>query len=522
MFFKTTTYALYGLRLRKVTVEVDVEDGPQAFAIQGLPTGSADQTRGLLRSAIAHAGLSFPEDRRVKVRIAPMPILVSEVEGLNFAIAVAVVAATGQVSRSCISRIALAGNLQPDGTIAPIRGALQMAEAVAEDPNLDSLAVANASAPEAACASGVEVLQLFSVGALRYLSEDDRERLHPEPRSLPASPDPGGPDFADLPGIDIPRRAAEVAVAGNHSLLLAAPVGAGQSLVARRIPSILPPLRRAEALEVLRIASAAEQSGSSATGRPFRSPGRDVDLVAVLGGSHPPAPGEVSLAHNGVLYLDQVHSFDLEILDAVAVARGSNSTFIGSPPQMVPSAFFLVASTQLCPCGSFAAPDRLCSCDEAVLANHQHRLAAAAECFDMVSTYGPPTREDLAAPPGEPSCAIRSRIMEARSRQATRLGEGRTNSQMSASETEDCGLSAETVDAINRGFPYPHMAGRRLRIAKGARTVADLAGAEQVDTFHLAEAVDLQFGRSSADPPTAHLCAHPLDSHSTAAPIEAP
>lgn len=378
-----------------------------------------------------------------------------------------------------------------------------MAEAVAEDPNLDSLAVANASAPEAACASGVEVLQLFSLGALRYLSEADRERLHPEPRSLPASPDPGGPDFADLPGIDLPRRAAEVAVAGNHSLLLAAPVGAGQSLVARRIPSILPPLRPAEALEVLRIASAAgEQSGSSATGRPFRSPPRDVDLLTVLGGSHPPAPGEVSLAHNGVLYLDEVHSFDPEILDAVAAARESSSTFIGSPPQVVPSAFFLVASTQLCPCGSFAAPDRLCSCDESVLADHQHRLAAAAECFDMVSTNGPPTREDLAAPPGEPSCAIRSRIMEARSRQAARLGEGRTNRQMSASETENCGLSAETVDAINRAFPYPHMAGRRLRIANVARTVADLAGAELVDTFHLAEAIDLQLGPPSSTPLT--------------------
>jgi magnesium chelatase family protein len=339
---------------------------------------------------------------------------------------------------------------------------------------------------------------------VRYLGNEDRGRLHPEARSLPSSPDPGGPDFADIPGVDPPRRAAEVAVAGNHSLLLAAPAGAGQPLVARRIPSILPPLRQAEALEVLRIASASkEQSGSPTTGRPFRSPGRDVDFATALGGGHPATPGEISLAHNGVLYLDQVLLFDPAILDAIAMARCSRSTFIGSPPQAVPSAFLLVASTQLCPCGCFAAPDRLCSCDAADLARYQHRLAAAVESFDLVSTYGPPTREDLAGPPGEPSCAIRSRIMEARARQAARLGEGRTNQQMSVSETEDCGLTAESIEAINRAFPYPHMAGRRLQIANVARTIADLAGAELVDTFHLAEAVDLQHTPQSALPSSA-------------------
>ena len=380
-----------------------------------------------------------------------------------------------------------------------------MAEAVAQDRDLDSFAVASASAPEAACAGGVEVLGLYTLGALRYLGDADRERLHPEPRALPSDPEPGGLDFGDLRGLDAPRRAVEVAVAGDHSLLLAAPAGAGQSLLAHRIPSILPPLRRAEALEVLRIASAAnEQSGSAATGRLFRSPGHGVDISRILGGGQPTVPGEVSFAHNGVLYLDQVVSFDSEILEALANARASGSTFIGSPPQLVPSAFFLAASTQLCPCGSFAAPDRLCSCDEHTLACFQNRLAATAESFDMVASYGPPTREDLAEPRGEPSCSIRSRVMEARARQAARLGEGRTNRRMSAGETEDCGLTAETVEAVNRAFPYPHLAGRRLAIANVARTVADLAGAELVDTFHLAEAIDLQFGAPSS-PPTVAL-----------------
>lgn len=501
MLFQATTYALSGFRPRKVRVDVNIDDGHPAFTIEGLPTAATAPIDGLVRSAVAHAGLSFPERRRVNVRISPKPLLVSEVEAMGLAIAVAILGAFGQVRRPSLQRMAVAGNLRADGTIGALRGALQMAEAVAEDPQLDCLAVASASAPEAACAGGVEVLQLYTLGALRYLGDEDRERLHPEPRVLPTSPDPAGPDFKNLRGIEAPRRAAEVAVAGDHSLLLAAPAGAWQSPVARRIPSILPPLRRAEALEVLRIASAAEeQSGSSATGRPFRSPVPGIDLAAMLGSGHPAAPGEVSLAHNGVLYLDQVVSFDSEILDAVATARGSGSTFIGSPPQAMPCAFFLVASTQLCPCGSFAAPDRLCSCDQPALAQYQHRLAAAAESFDMVSSYGPPTKEDLAAPTGEPSCAIRSRVMEARARQAVRLGEGRTNCQMSASETEDSGLTTEAVDAVNRAFPYPHLAGRRLRIARVARTVADLAGAELIDTFHLAEAIDLQFGPRPSPP----------------------
>lgn len=511
MHFQTTTYALCGLRPRKVTVEVDVEEGQPAFAVQGLPDGTTEATCDLLRSALGHAGFTFPEGRRTKVRLTPMPLLLGEVDGLALAMAVGILGASDQLARRALGRVAVTGALREDGTIGPIRGALQIAEAVAENPQLDSLVVASASAPEAACAVGVEVLQLHSLSAARYLADQDLDRLRPEPRELSVPPELGALDFASLPGCEPPRRAAEVAAAGDHSLLLAAPVGAGQSLVAHRIPSILPPLRRPEALEVLRIASAEKEQGASpATGRPFRSTGPSTDLVAVLGGGHPVNPGEVSLAHNGVLYLNDLAAFDPEIVEAVANARLSRSTYVGSPPEAMPCAFFLIASTALCPCGSFAAPDRLCSCAESDLAQHRHRLAIAAENFDMVSTYGPPTTEDLAAPTAEPSCAIRSRVMEARARQAARLGEGRTNRQMSAGETEVCGLSAEAVDAINRTLPYPHLAGRRLRVAQVARTVADLGGSEQIDTFHVAEAIDLQFDRRPQRDPAA---ASQQDSH---------
>lgn len=491
MYAQIATYVLDGLCPRKVEVEVALAEGPPGLRIAGFPDYRTAAVCRIVRGAIEASGFKLP-DRPITVWLAAETAWATEGPGLSFAIAAGILSASGQVPSDPLRGVAFAGTLEREGTIGPVLGALQIAAAVAEDPDLDSLAIASASSPEAACASGVEVLKVFTLGAVRYLGDEDRERLHPEPRALPSEPDPGGPDFADIRGRLHFRRAAEIAVAGDHNLLLSAPRGSGQGFLVRRIPSILPPLRRPEALEVLRIASASEdQSSSAKTGRPFRAPHLTLGGEEMLGRQRPPLPGEVTRAHNGVLFLEGIAPLHPASFDRLCEARRSGVTLIGST-RCAPSAFFLVASVHPCPCGNLGVEDRDCTCEQAALVPYQRWLQDATQRFEVVAAYGPPSREDHAGSPGEPSSAVRARVVEARARQEARLGQGRTNRKMSLNEVEDCGLTSQAVHRINRTFPYPSQVGRRIQIAKVARTIADLAGAEKVDTFHLAEATDLQ------------------------------
>ena len=499
MHSQTTTYVLDGLRPRKVMIDVYANTGGSAFTVYGLKPGAGLPLQALVRGAIKSSGFTFPGDRHVSVRVSAADGRPNGGEGMALPIALGILTATGQLGRDTLAGLALAGNMLEDGTIAAVRGALQMAEAVAEDPDLRSFAVASECASEAACAGGVEVLQLYSLAATRYISGEERDRLHPQRRALPSCPDLGGPDFGYLRGLGHARRAAEIAAAGDHSLLLSAPRGAGQAAVARRVPSILPPLSRFEALEVLRIASS-EGTGSAASGRPFRSVAATTSIAHMLGSGSPLSPGEVTLAHNGVLYLEQLEKFDIEILRALAASRSGGRTFVGSPPQALPSSFVLLASAHHCPCGNLGSGELSCSCAAPAVERHLARRDAVAEQMDLVCNFEPPSQTELDGSGGEPSCAIRSRVLETRARQAARLGEGRTNRTMTIVETENCGLTAGAADALNRALPYPDQVGRRVRIARVARTIADLAGADQVDSFHLAEAIELQLQPVGGDP----------------------
>jgi magnesium chelatase family protein len=495
MYAQAITYLLDGLQPRKVKVDLYITGGTPQFTIDpgaGISEVAIGRIRDVVRGAVLAGGFDFPDRRRISVRATRPPADVEEGEGLEFPIAAAILGASGQLDPESLRHLALAGCLRSDGTLGPLRGALQIAEAVAEDPGLDSLALASASAPQAACAGGVEVLRLHSLAALRYLAERDRERLRTDPLPLPLGADPEGPDFSEIRGLGPARRAAEVAAAGDHSLLLAGPRRADHALIARRIPSILPALSRSEALEALRIAGAHEEGGASpSSARPFRFAVPAASSLALLGGGTPPEAGGVTLAHNGVLFLEGVPTFDAGTLAAIGEARRRGYVLVGSPPRSLPSDFLLVASAHPCPLGRGCTPDPGCGCDAADATRHRRRLRAAAGDFEVIASYGPPSTEAPTGGAGEPSSAIRARVTEARARQAERLGEGRANRRMTAGEVEGCGLSATAVDYLNVAYPYPDLAGRRLQIARVARTIADLDGAEEIDSLHLAEAIDL-------------------------------
>lgn len=496
MYARTIGFVLDALTPRKVTVSTYINNGPFSLTVAGLPEAKTHELRNRISAAIASSGFEIPP-RRITVRLGSATSIGRRGDGLDFAIAVSILVASGQLDPAAVDRTALAGDLDPSGLLAEARGPLQIAEAVAGDPELDSLALSSLSAPVAACAGGVEILQLHSLAAIRYLTDGDRRRLRPQSRVLPWTPDPGGPDFRDVPASHPARRAAEVAVAGGHPLLL---LGAGQdghNFIPRRIPSLLPPLSRPEALEVLRIAGVVDFLGRTMiTGRPFRAPAASVAEEEMFGGGSENRPGEVTLAHLGVLYLRNLTQFPPELVERVCLAHRSDGVRAGSPPRPLPASFLLVASAQPCQCAAASSRDYSPSFHR--LAADHSRMQRLASAFDVVSTYEPKSSNARVDSPPESSQVIRARVVEARARQESRLGPRRTNRQMTAAEVEESDLNEEAVHHLTRSFPYPDQAAARLRVIRVARTIADLAEETFIAKTHVAEALAMQPGANPA------------------------
>jgi magnesium chelatase family protein len=294
------TFTLDGISARPVRVEVDVHRGLPGFAIVGLPDAAVREARERVRAALVNCGFDFPLSRIV-VNLAPASLRKAG-PGMDLAIAAALLSASGQLEWERMDRVALAGELALDGQVRPINGALAIAEA-AREGGAEIVVVPAENGPEAALAGGVEVVPLTSLAGLPALADGERPG-EPEPMAMSTEPGPGAPDLADLRGQPHLRHALEVAAAGGHSLLMVGPPGAGKSLAASRLPSILPPLGGDEALEVARIASATGRLGAGLpAGRPFRAPHHTISAAGLIGGGTPPRPGEVTLAHRGCLFL---------------------------------------------------------------------------------------------------------------------------------------------------------------------------------------------------------------------------
>jgi len=487
------TFTLDGIAARPVRVEVDVHRGLPGFAIVGLPDAAVREARERVRAALVNCGFEFPL-RRIVVNLAPASLRKAG-PGMDLAIAVALLSASGQLEWEGLARVAMAGELALDGSTRPIHGALAIAEAAREE-GAEAVLLPEENGAEAALAQGIDVVALDALGRLPALVSGEWEPSRPVPLALAGDGADHGPDLADLRGQPHLRHALEVAAAGGHSLLMIGPPGAGKSLAAARLPSILPPLAAIEALEIARIASACGRLSSARRGgRPFRSPHHTISAAGLIGGGAPPRPGEVTLAHRGVLFLDELGEFRRDALEALRAPLEAGEVSIARVGGRItlPCRFMLVAAANPCPCGRGEA-DPECNCAPVSVQRYQGKLSGAlADRIDILAAVRQPSAAEIAGPPGERSADVRARVLAARGRQAQRLGPGRCNAEMTPAEARACALDPEAGALLAELYARQRLSGRAHdRALRLAQTIADLAGAEAIGQEQMAQALQLR------------------------------
>ena len=492
MLARTRTFAVQGVGAIAVDVEIDIHRGLPAFSLVGLPDAAVRESRERVRAAIVNSGFEFPL-MRITASLAPADLRKAG-PGFDLAIAAAILFASGQVADESLIGVYLAGELALDGSIRSLPGVLAMAERAAEETGA-RIAVAMGNAGEARLVEGIEVLALGSLTDLARLARG--ELLQDAPQRAPAEPPPL-PDLTDLRGQAGLRHGLEVAAAGGHGMLVIGPPGAGKSLAARRLPSILPRLSRREAIEVTKIASVAGRGPLDGTlaSRPFRSPHHTISAAGLVGGGSPPRPGEITLAHRGVLFLDELGEFARSSLEALRQPLEDGTVTIARARSALtfPASFQIFAAANPCPCGHGRDSER-CTCPEARISAYESRLSGAlADRFDLSLLVEQPSAEALAGDPGERSARVAERVEEARERQEFRLGPGRKNADMTEGELSVHATLDDNGSALlAEGHRDMGLSGRGWnRVLKVARTIADLERAEAISFEHVQEALALR------------------------------
>ena len=501
--------AVLGVEALAVIVEVDVSFGLPVFTMVGLPDASVRESRDRVRTAIRNSGFEFP-GHRITVNLAPADIRKAGAS-YDLPIALGVLAASGVIEPRLVDGVVLLGELSLDGAIQPIRGVLPVAVA-AKREGRSAILLPRANAPEASVVEGLRVLAVDSlveaVNALNGAADVPTFRSAvPVTNPLRADPEP---DFADVIGQSMAKRALEIAAAGGHNVLLIGAPGGGKTMMARRLAGILPALDFDEALDCTSVHSVA---GTLPPGtalmhrRPFRSPHHTISEIAMVGGGSIPRPGEISLAHNGVLFLDELPEFDRRVLEALRqpLEEGRVTVSRAARTSSFPARFMLVAAMNPCPCGFLGDRRRACRCSDPQVQRYASRISGPLrDRLDLVvevPAIGTSVRGADHVNNCESSSVIRSRVVEARTRQQARFGETsqRLNRQLEGGEmSEYCRLGVRTTHVLEAAIQKFCLSARGCdRVLRVSRTIADLAGSAAISTEHVAEALQYRFSESS-------------------------